>query len=292
LPQFIHGPRLALIGLESVNEQDLNADGDTDDKVLHILDIDTGEVLNTGFSLDRWCLHIYLCPGRSFPFFGWWKDKLIFSISKSGDDVALINDGFGILAIADLASQQLTEISLESYFVHLIGDRYVVLYSDEPTVYDLETGNTLKPLSAVGRFIDLPDFKINSPLPLFNPGDVLHIIDYNGNVFNLGISGVRSAMAWKNWLALGVSEGSGRDLNLDGEHFDVVLHLYQLNPGSLLQVRRMKGDQTIFLVWVSGTLQETASLSNPEWSTVPLSENQTNFPIAITENARFFRVNP
>ena len=201
----LSGRWLAFSVYEQSQGADLNGDGDREDNVLHVRDLEAGETANLGLAASAGALS------------GKW---LAFSVYEQGQGADLNGDGDAsdsVLHVRDLEAAETTnlELALASSrpvcdLAYLSGTWLAVGVSEEAQGEDLnQDGDT------DDEVLYVRDLEARETTSL---GLALQ------DKFRIGVSG--------KWLGLSVSEqGQGEDLNHDGDTNDAVLYVHDLEAG-------------------------------------------------------------
>jgi hypothetical protein len=207
---------------------DLNADGDTDDHVLHLYEPASGDTVNVGLATDTFRLD---------------HDRVALAVSEAaqgGQDMNGDGDALDrVLHLYDAASGETVNLGLGvsglgvDSRLELQGD-LVAFAVDEGTQGDWD-------LNDDGDTDD----------------DVLHVHDVaSGETVNLGLD-TSDPHLQGDLVAFSVYEGSQgeRDLNRDGDVDDSILHVYNAARGETVNLRRaayvddVEGGMLAFLVY-------------------------------------------
>lgn len=180
---------------------DFNGDGDTSDRVVHLLDVATGALQNTGLA------------GRPLPIDG---NLLPVEQDEAQAGADLNGDG-------DLDDNRVLAIfNLETGLATNLGLATGPLFGGSTFETNLETGGKTGALVVVE---DRQDADLNGDGDLDDT--VLHAVDLEtGTITNLGFA-VQAFEVSRDGIAFPVRElGQGTDINGDGDQSDNVLHLF------------------------------------------------------------------
>ena len=186
---------------------DLNADGDSDDTVLHIFDAKTGTNTNIELAVPRRQNEILLDKNR-VAFIVTEEDQGATDLNADGDS------GDTVLHVFDAKTGTLTNVGLEASDLLLDKDRVAFVVSER------DQGTT--------------DFNADGDSNDF----VLHLFDAKtGTLTNVGLD-ARGGRLDKDRVAFSVSENDQgtTDLNGDGDTSDSVLHVFNAKTGTLTNV--------------------------------------------------------
>lgn len=245
-----HGDRISINVHEGGAQEDLNGDGDRNDSVLHLYDISTGSVVNTGIS----CRTQY--PGGSVFFQVWEPDEGITDLNGDGDsrDFVLhrLRADNTTQNLQTVASQVGVSESLVAFGVwepnqgnrDLNGDGDT--FDFVPHAYDpirdamapLELGS----LSQIFLHEETAIFVCLEGLARDDNGDgdaldtVPFVYDSRTETtrsLNLASTNVASSRGLTAMLIREASQGR-TDLNRDGDIQDLVLHFYSKETGTAI----------------------------------------------------------
>lgn len=186
---------------------DLNADGDTDDVVMHVHDARNGATINLEVSIGR--------PGLPYNRIVARKDRVAFRVDERGQQVDLNGDGDLLDRVAHVyhtETGRLTNVGIDADRFSL-GNRTLAFWAYEPR----EGAD----LNGDGDLSDL----------------VLHLYDFTaGTTQNLGFAAARltaEAFHEDDFIVFHVDEAlqGGVDFNGDGDGTDRVALLYDLRTG-------------------------------------------------------------
>jgi len=198
----VDGHRVAFVAHESQEATDFNEDGDTNDRVVQLYDVDTAMITNIG---------------------------LAQSSVMSAADLQLRGDIFAFLVYEPAEGRDLNGAGGADYYTFV------------PHVHDIATAVTTN-LGLEGRFPALGDgflaFLVRESLQLQDlngDGDmqdaVAHVYDpVTKAVRNLGLPATSFAVGSSMAVFL-VRESPGHDLNGDGDVADMVAHSYDATTG-------------------------------------------------------------
>ena len=204
---------------ENSHGADLNDDGDTDDTLLYVHELDVGETTRLGYP-DRGS-HA-LASNRWLPFYGDDRQEIHVLDFKSGETEELGFSGdFHALSDKWLAFN-VDETLQGAVDLNGDGDRLDrVLH-----VHDLEEGETTN-LEATGAFYGLSGKGIAFEE---RPGGSLHAYNLESRgTTDLGLAREFGALS-SEWLLFYAREGP-QDLNRDGDTGDWVLQMYDFDSG-------------------------------------------------------------
>jgi hypothetical protein len=207
--QFLSGRRLAFDVDEVSEGRDLNSDGDTADRILHLRDLETGE----GGDLE-WS------PGMELV--GYEGGRFIFVRREAGEGRDLNGDGDSRDVFLVVSHPDLSEPSSHELPVDLDDERAHLLIDGRWLVFWARESSEGQDLNDDGDMEDL----------------VTHVHDLDsGETANLGLALSTSAITspcatHRKWLVFWVEEAlQGKDLNGDGHTEDIVLHVHELEQG-------------------------------------------------------------
>lgn len=245
-------------------ERDLNGDGDTEDRVLHLYDVVSGATVNVGLAVIgsvSFDLEGDLVAARVHE-----SDQGQTDLNGDGDDYddvlfvvnaangATVNVGLSVDEVLLENGRVIFEVEEYSQHADLDGDGDI---GDESVlhVYDVASGTTvntgLTRRSGILSFVaegDLVAVTVSeSPLRDLNGDgdkrdeDVLHLYNaLNGQVTNLQLAAAYDAFELAGGrVAFQVEEAAQgrRDLNGDGDTRDRVLHIYDRASGDTRNLR-------------------------------------------------------
>lgn len=250
----IEGNTIGVVVIESGQGADLNSDGDSDDAVLHMIDIPSGTISNVGVDASA---RFVLDGNRAV--FG------ALELAEGNADLNGDGDSLDIVLHAwDGATATNLGIASDHFKFQLEGDLLAFTVGEESEGNsDLnDDGDKLDNVMHVHNFatnqttnLELAvqmagDFRLNGGLVAMavsesfqGPSDlngdsdksdkVLHLFDgSDGNVTNLAYA-IQGFQLESNRIAFGVPEGHPvADLNEDGDTLDLVLHLYDVATGT------------------------------------------------------------
>ncbi|MDX1375460.1 MAG: hypothetical protein R3357_07865 [Burkholderiales bacterium] len=252
----VDGHRAAFVTHESQERTDFNNDGDTNDRVVQLYDLDTATITDTGlaqaFVMSAADLHLR-------------GDVLAFLVYEPAERRDLngaggVSDLTFVPHVRDLATGETANLGLEGRFPAL-GEGFLAFLVREPLqLADLNgDGDQLDSVahvydtaSKVIHNLGLPatSFAVGSSMAVFlvreSPGNdlngdgdvadaVAHAYDATtGQMHNLGLAVLAASIAGR-FVGLYVDEAAqGADLNGDGDMVDRVLHLYDGDTGSIV----------------------------------------------------------
>ncbi len=192
---------------------DLNGDGDTKDRVLHVYQASTGTVQNLGFVLYRPHVKMKISP-----------QGLMFSVSEG-------RDGLG-----DLNGDGRTNDDVPKAYVFATS-----------TMHDIPLAVVGKHVASGATFgaFSVPE-KQNGAGDLNGDGDtkddVVHVVDYNtGAVTNLGAQGDNPGVVGNAVVFRSIENAAGKvDLTSDGDTSDRVLRVYDRDTDTISALDSVK----------------------------------------------------
>ena len=199
-------------------EKDLNGDRDTDDSVLHVVDIRTQQVTNLGLAVDP----LLTAPGGAPPVAISGNTLAVLVSEHDQGNKDLNGDGDAkdnVLEWVDLTSRRVTNTHLAGSEVHIDGNRIAVLTPER------DQGN--KDLNGDGDTDD----------------EVLQIYDTaTQQVWNSGLAATEIRLAG-DWAEADTPEAAqgNKDLNGDGDRADIVPQLVNLNTHEIVNTRLARG---------------------------------------------------
>jgi hypothetical protein len=253
---------------------DLNGDGDIDDLVLHVFDLQTGTITNVG-----------LDARDGFEIGKEWIAFTVDEARQGGADLNEDNDTLDfVLHVFDVETRMATNVKLDASGGFALGKEWLAFAVDEDSqggtdlnndgdifdlvlhVFDVKTGTTTRVglasnVFALGKqWIAFAVDEDSQGSTDFNgDGDaadfVLHVYDLEtGMITNVGLDASGGFAFGKEWLAFAVDEDSqgGTDFNGDGDAADQVLHVVDVKKGhghqrhwlrSLQQLQSRRGSQ-------------------------------------------------
>jgi hypothetical protein len=232
---------------------DLNGDGDADDDVLHLHALEAGVTTNLGIS--------------TLDYLEIWEEGVAF----------LVDAVFHVLLFRDMMPVNLRLVAQAhacfgppGCFTMNLSGRALCLLAEDRTlhVYDIGTGTISYVASGCSEVMDgniatsgkWLAFKVDEDLQdkdLNGDGDrddyVLHIHDLVAQeTINLGVAlwltPLGSISASGRWLAFAFSEAAQgqQDLNGDGDYWDFIVHLLDLETRTTINLNLSRGDSLTF----------------------------------------------
>jgi hypothetical protein len=243
---------------DETNEgQDLNADGDLGDSVIHYVDRPTSNVANLGFALHN----VFTAHGDRLAFLAYESDNGNVDFNGDGDAIDrvlhVVNVRSGVVTNLHRACPMLASIQMDddvvAFPVDEFGQGFTDLNGDGDTydqvlyVFDFATGTLTSTGIANGFRTDFADgvvlfgaFESGQRVDFNGDGDtadvVLHWLDTRtGALRNEGLAiSLNAFEVIGGGLEVGVSESDAgqTDLNLDGDAADEVLFVQRVRRGA------------------------------------------------------------
>lgn len=202
----IWGTIMAFPTVERHIRQDLNGDGDLSDTVLRYMDVQTGEVVNTGAIVSG--------AARA--------------ISIYEDVIAFVGER-GMIRYYRISTGEFTDVGVAGHSPSLYGDTLVFVTSGRIVCFDLRSAT----------FLDV-DMEGSSPtihggVVAFAWGGTIRYHDLaSGTTVDTGELG-HSPFVHGDIIAFVVSEHiRGQDLNGDGDQLDAVISYYRISSGEVV----------------------------------------------------------
>jgi cysteine-rich repeat protein len=204
--RLVVGDGFAAFSVLESEHGDLDGDGDANDTVLHIMDLESGAVTNVGYD----DVDYELAAGGS---------TVAFSVAEAAAHADLNGDGDQfdeVLHLLDVPSGTVRNVGLSAGEGTSVGDGFVAFRTWEAAQGHVD-------LNGDG---DTDDY-------------VVHVVDpVTGAITNLRLALGRESVAGGSLLAIAVNEAAqgATDLNGDGDTGDDVLHVFDAKSGTITNV--------------------------------------------------------
>jgi hypothetical protein len=197
----IWGKIMAFPTIERHMGRDLNGDGDTDDTVLRYMNIETGEVVNTGAIVSG----------------------LSRAISIYGDVIAFVGER-GMIRYYRISTGEIKDVGMAGSTPSLYDNTLVFSSSGRILLFDLTKATLFDP-NIQGLFPT-----IYGNLVAFESGGTIRYYDLvSGITVDTGVLG-SSPFLWGDIIAfIAWEESYGQDLNNDGDELDAIISYYRIS---------------------------------------------------------------